>query len=48
MRHKICLISILFQRSCAIDRIHEVGMDQAASQGHICVSSAQSLVPLGL
>ena len=41
------LISILSWR-CNIDQVHDVDMAQSASQGPLCVSSAQSLTPLGL
>jgi hypothetical protein len=41
------LISILSWR-CNIDQAHDVDMAQAASQGPVCVSLAQSLLPLGL
>jgi hypothetical protein len=48
MRHKIYLLSILLWRLSAIDQINDVGMGQAASQEHICVLSAQSMMPLSL
>ena len=48
MRHEIYLLSMLSWRSSAIDQIHKVDVDRAASQGHICVSSAQSLMPTPL
>jgi len=43
-----CLISILLWRLSAIDQVNDVDMAQAASQGHVCVLSVQSLTPWSL